>query len=289
MTRPLLLAVALFALAAAALAGPDASEPPLPPLGLSPGDAVVVVVAHPDDELFLAGTLALLSRAGVDVAVTVATSGTRGVDKSRRRSLAERLATGIEGLEEKTVGTRTAAAAHRLGSRRERETRRALEALGISTAPKFLRFRDGRLNERLLRLANSVASSIAARPTARAVITLGPDGLTGHRDHVAVFAATRVALGRMAAPPRHLTVVATDDRAAAFRPFWRIQAVNPSNVSWTVDVTSMSTQRADHVRCYRTQFRLPDVTRFVTRVLPATSREQFSEALVVAPSAPDRS
>ncbi len=125
--------------------------------------ALLVILAHPDDESFpMGGTLARYAADGVPVTLLCATRGEAG----------------IPGLPPEMAG-----------QVRQRELLAAAGTLGI-TEVRFLGYRDGQLAQAD---QESVVARLAAvmreiRPTA--VITFGPDGITGHPDHIAIHQMT---------------------------------------------------------------------------------------------------
>lgn len=149
---------ALMALAATslspALVAEDVagSEPPL----------TVAVLAHPDDELFMAPALAALARQGHAVRIVHATPGDAGP--------------GISGLP----------AGRELAAKRRAEAECAGRALGAAAVVN-LGFGDGKLADHVRdgRLAEALTVHIAP---AYMVLTWGPDGGYGHADHRLVSA-----------------------------------------------------------------------------------------------------
>jgi len=121
--------------------------------------SLLAIFAHPDDESNAAGgTLARYAREGVDVTLVSATRGELG----------------IPGLAPESAG-----------AVRERELRAAATALGARDV-RFLGYRDGelaRVDEKEA-VARIVALLREFQP--QVVITFGPDGISGHPDHVAV-------------------------------------------------------------------------------------------------------
>jgi len=123
---------------------------------------LVGVWAHPDDEAYLsAGLMARMADAGRSATVVTATRGEKGTDDPSRH------------------GT-TAFAAHR-----EQELRASLAELGVHDV-RMLGLPDGGCDlvdddEMVTALGTVFAET---RPDA--VITFGPDGITGHPDHRAV-------------------------------------------------------------------------------------------------------
>lgn len=138
---------------------------------------VLVIVAHPDDELFFAPALAVEARTGARVQIAYATWGEAGP--------------GVSGM---TRG-------EELGRTRLKEALCASEALGLG-APIFYDFGDGRLTDRPQDEASPARNLKAEleryfsgnRPDL--VITWGPDGGYGHGDHRMVSAiVTQVIAG----------------------------------------------------------------------------------------------
>lgn len=160
----------LAALALAPVQAQDASAQP---------QRVLVVLAHPDDELPMAPAIAALARQGADVAIYYATAGDAGP--------------GVSGL---APGTE-------LAERRMAEAWCAIEALGASTL-LGAEHPDGKLG-----LAAHHPDSPARALTAAfseqfalsdLILTWGPDGGYGHADHRMVSAlSTQVVQGMPAA------------------------------------------------------------------------------------------
>lgn len=120
---------------------------------------LLAVFAHPDDESFtVGGTLAKYAAEGVEVIIVSATKGEAG----------------ISGL--------SAAEAARI---REAELRTAAAELGVQEV-RFLGYLDGTLadidpDEAVAQLVEMLRE---LRP--QVIVTFGPDGISGHSDHVAV-------------------------------------------------------------------------------------------------------
>jgi LmbE family N-acetylglucosaminyl deacetylase len=127
------------------------------------------VWAHPDDECYLsAGLMARVVGAGGSVRLICATSGERGTDDPQ------------------LFGT------DRFAQLRRRELRASLTVLGVDDV-RFLGIADGACE---LVEADTVVSQLADEIAAfepDTVVTFGPDGITGHPDHVAVSRWTTAA------------------------------------------------------------------------------------------------
>lgn len=130
--------------------------------GVAPAD-VLVVLAHPDDELFLSGRLAELAHAGHSVQVVYVTNGKAGRD--------------ISGL---------ALQGDRLGVTREREAVRALQVLGVQRSPLFLDFMDGQTGAYPEALAEQLRAVLMQIRPGELLMYNAHDGITGHPDHIIV-------------------------------------------------------------------------------------------------------
>jgi LmbE family N-acetylglucosaminyl deacetylase len=129
---------------------------------------LLVIVAHPDDESFpMGGTLAKYAAQGVRVVLVSATRGEAG----------------IPGLDL----TATACV-------REAELRAAAQMLGIARL-EFLGYVDGHLAEANAREAVSKLTALLNEERPDVVITFGPDGISGHPDHVMVHRWATAAFG----------------------------------------------------------------------------------------------
>ena len=189
---------------------------------------VLVVVAHPDDIDFgVAGTVAVLTSAGVDVAYCLVTSGDAGGDASTHTK-AERAAI------------------------REREQRAAAAEVGVTNLT-FLGFADG-LVEPTLELRKAIARVIRTEKP-DLVITQNPernwDRMFGsHPDHMAAGEAT-------------VRAVYPDARNPHFFPELVDEGFEPHTVSkmWipmpgatmAVDITDVFDRKIAALRCHESQ------------------------------------
>lgn len=151
----------MIALAAMALAPAGAQEQAEP-------RQVLVVLAHPDDELFMAPAIAALARQGQHVRIVHATPGDAGP--------------GVSGM----------AKGEALAATRRAEAQCAGKALGVAEVVN-LEFDDGKLADHVRdgSLAEALSGHVAA---ADMVLTWGPDGGYGHADHRLVSTlATQIA------------------------------------------------------------------------------------------------
>jgi LmbE family N-acetylglucosaminyl deacetylase len=142
---------------------------------------LLCILAHPDDEsLAMGGVLARYAAEGVETYLVTATSGERG----------------WQGAPEEHPG------AQQLARIREAELRAAAEILGIRGL-SLLRYPDGglaaadpgALSARIARAVRQIRPQV--------VVTFGPDGATGHPDHIAIGQLTTGALLQAADPAYH--------------------------------------------------------------------------------------
>jgi small redox-active disulfide protein 2 len=125
----------------------------------SNGRTLLAVFAHPDDESNAAGgTLARYARQGASVTIVSATRGE----------------VGIAGLGPDAAG-----------AVRERELRAAATALG-ARAVRFLDYLDGTLPRADEGAAVAKLGALLRELEPQVILTFGPDGVSGHPDHIAI-------------------------------------------------------------------------------------------------------
>lgn len=123
---------------------------------------VLGIWAHPDDEAYLCGGLmALAAEAGNRVVCVTATRGEHGTDDPR------------------------AWPPERLARRRAEELRVSLTALGVEEH-RWLWHADGECAAAPLASAAAAVAELIDEVRPDTIVTFGPDGFTGHPDHVAV-------------------------------------------------------------------------------------------------------
>jgi LmbE family N-acetylglucosaminyl deacetylase len=132
---------------------------------LEPGElgAVLGIWAHPDDEAYLmAGTALAAAAAGSTIACVTATAGDAGesADQSRWPRA-------------------------QLGTIRRREIAESLAALAIQDHT-WLDLNDGGLAEIDHATGVEQLAAVIERVQPDTVLTFGPDGMTGHPDHIAI-------------------------------------------------------------------------------------------------------
>lgn len=119
---------------------------------------MLAILAHPDDESFAAGgTLAKYAHQDVQVILLCATRGEAGI-------------LGVKPEE--------------TGDIRERELRKAAEHLGIEVY--FLGYQDGELAQTKPETLLETVSYWIDLVQPQVILTFGPDGVSGHPDHVTI-------------------------------------------------------------------------------------------------------
>lgn len=138
--------------------------------------SILGVWAHPDDETFLlAGLMADSVRKGQRVVCVTATRGEEGSWDEKRWPISE------------------------MGKVREAELEKSLGILGV-TEHIWLDYHDGTCALVPTEEGVGRVSKILQDSDADSVFTFGPDGMTGHADHKAVFTWTTEAFERVAKP-----------------------------------------------------------------------------------------
>ena len=219
----------MIALAALALAPAGAREQAEP-------QQVLVVLAHPDDELFMAPAIAALAREGQRVRIVHATRGDVGP--------------GVSGM----------AKGEALAAVRRAEAQCAGKALGVAEVVN-LGFGDGKLSDHVRdgSLAKVLSGHIAA---ADMVLTWGPDGGYGHADHRLVSAlATQIAQGQPEQErPRLLYVGIPAGMLPPVPDMAEWAVTNPELLTVTVPYTPADLEAAKAAaQCHVTQF--PEASR----------------------------
>jgi LmbE family N-acetylglucosaminyl deacetylase len=153
---------------------------------------IVGVWAHPDDEAYLsAGLMAAAVDAGSRVVCITATRGEHGTSDAR------------------------AWPPTHLAVTRTQELEASLAALGVQEH-HWLGYADGACASAHEPTAIESVRSIIETANAETVVTFGPDGMTGHPDHIAVGRWATVAAAQASSHPRVLHATKTADWADHF-------------------------------------------------------------------------
>ena len=221
--------IAMSALAALSLAASAAQAQPQP-------RRVLVVVAHPDDELFMAPAIAALAREGADVAIYFATAGDAGP--------------GVSGL----------APGAQLAERRIAEAWCSIEALGASTL-LGAEHPDGKLGLAAHHEgspARALSASFAEQfALSDLVLTWGPDGGYGHADHrmVSALATQTVQAMPAATRPKLLYVGIPNGTLPPLPQMASWATTDPALLTETIAYTASDLAAATTAaQCHETQF-----------------------------------
>jgi len=207
---------------------------------------LALVVAHPDDDAYgVAGTVALhADDPGFRFVLVHATDGEAG-----------EIPPGFPATRET------------LGAIRREEDRRAWEALGrVPDRHVWLGHRDGAVPD-----ITHAVMEILAQERPDVVATFGPDGITGHPDHIAVGAATDAAFHRLrgggpglrrllhGALPESVFGRWNARRLSEGLPAWdpaqvyHLRPVPDAQIGMTVDVSSVAPRIVAGLREHRSQ------------------------------------
>ncbi len=184
---------------------------------------MLVILAHPDDESFnMGGTIAKYAHQGIEVVLLTATRGEIGIP-------------GVE--------------PEKAGAIREQELLQAARHLGIRVY--FLDYQDGELAAAdPWKLLEHIACWIdTVQP--QVILTFGPDGISGHPDHVAISHAVTQAVEQYF-PNICLLYIALSEEtaigggASAF-------TVNPDEPRIAVDISDYKLEKIRAIQCHASQ------------------------------------
>jgi LmbE family N-acetylglucosaminyl deacetylase len=205
--------------------------------GASHLKALLAVFAHPDDESFRSGgTLALLARRGVRVHLLTATHGEAG-----------------------SCGDPPLCMPEELPAVRERELCCACAALGVEP-PRLLGYRDGHLSEADSEEITAQVLSIVDEVRPQVMLSFGPDGLSGHPDHVAIGQCAAEAF-RHRQEVATLYTVAVPRSVAEQLAMQRVWSVPDEAIALSVDVSAVWETKLSAIRCHATQLSSSPMTR----------------------------
>lgn len=226
---------------------------------------VLVILAHPDDELPMAPALAALARGGAQVRLVYATRGDAG------------------------PGVSDFAPGEALANARSEEARCSARALGLRE-PLLLDYGDGTLageargtpdgDGLVARLAHEIAQSDSDM-----IISWGPDGGYGHADHRLVSAFTSQLVQAMPAEerPALLYFGIRADRQAPVAELERWAKTDPALLTVRIAYENADLAAASAAtRCHATQFS-PDV---LTALAPVFHQAIWQGAVDFRPAFP---
>ena len=218
---------------------------------------VACVFAHPDDDTFgVGGSLALHAQDELELTVILATSGEAG-----------RIA-------DDSLATRET-----LAKVREAEDVASWRALGLDPDVRFLRHPDGGLDRMPREALVAEVRDLLEAASPEVVVTFGPDGITGHEDHVAIGRIATEAFGDLrtsvsgtafsrllhhAIPQGSLDRLNELLRERGLEPMDPTQPFMPRGVADAtigarIDVSSAYERKLEAIRSHKTQAELEDV------------------------------
>lgn len=218
---------------------------------------ILLILAHPDDETFIAaGLVRRYVERGAEVVLVTATRGDAG-----------------------RVGDPPLCSREELPAFREAELRHVAGLLGISQL-HFLDYQDKQLADAPVDRIRAELVSHIRRHQPHLVITFDPNGMNGHADHVAISRFTMDAVAA-AADPRWVEEQTTPHRVqrllwTAPVPPWELTCLTnlhrEPGVDFVIDVARHRHTKADALRGHRSQrvpvdrcfFSKPDVDRILS-------------------------
>jgi LmbE family N-acetylglucosaminyl deacetylase len=190
---------------------------------------LLAVFAHPDDETFRpGGTLALLALSGVRIHLLTATRGQAG-----------------------SSGDPPLCTLEELPAVRERELRCACATLGIQP-PRLLDYADAHLQEADTETMITQILSVMNEVRPQVLLSFGPDGLSGHPDHIVIGQWTNEAF-RRSEEIAALYTVAVPQSLAQKLDMRQVHPVADEAIALTVNVSSVWETKLTAMRCHATQ------------------------------------
>jgi LmbE family N-acetylglucosaminyl deacetylase len=192
--------------------------------------ALLAIFAHPDDETFRpGGTLAFLARQGVKVHVLTLTHGEAG-----------------------SCGEPPLFTHDELPSVRERELHCASAALGIQP-PHLLDYPDGHLTEADPKRVIADILTVVHQVHPQVLLSFGPDGLSGHPDHIIVGQWTTEVFNRVEEIAA-LYTIAVPQSLANRLGMHQMHAVTDKSIALSVDISAVWETKLAAMRCHATQW-----------------------------------
>ena len=221
----------------------------------------LAVFSHPDDETFRpGGTLALLTRQGVQVVVLTFTRGQAG-----------------------SCGEPPLCTPQELPVVRESELRSACATLGIEP-PHLLDYADGHLQEADPETMIAHIMTVVNEIKPQVLLSFGPDGLSGHPDYIAV-GQWAVEAFRHAESVAALYTVAVPQSLAQKLHMHLVHSVPDEAIALTVDISSVWESKLTAMRCHATQISsTPMMSSPAERQRLFFGREYFLRAAIRQPS-----
>ena len=192
--------------------------------------ALLAVFAHPDDETFRpGGTLALLAQRGVKVHVLILTRGEAG-----------------------SCGEPALCTPDELPIVRERELRCACAELGIQP-PRVLDYPDGYLAEVNPERVIAEILAVVRQVHPQVLLSFGPDGLSGHPDHILVGQWAAEVFRRSEDVATRYTLAVPQSLATQLG-MKQVHPVPDETIALSVDVSSVWETKLAAMHCHATQW-----------------------------------
>jgi LmbE family N-acetylglucosaminyl deacetylase len=193
--------------------------------------SILLVFAHPDDESFgLSGTISKYTHQGIQVDLICATRGEVGT----RVNVPKNIKTGVA---------------------RESELRTAAFILGIRSI-YFLDYIDGELEKLNIGEIIDKVKRIMQKVQPEIIITFGPDGITGHPDHITIGkAATRAFEQLKGTPssPRKLYYATIPESEWPDASESGVTTMPDEKVTTTIDITGYLENKIEAISAHRSQ------------------------------------
>jgi LmbE family N-acetylglucosaminyl deacetylase len=190
---------------------------------------LLAIFAHPDDESFRpGGSLALMAAKGVEIFLLTATRGEFGFKKGTpicKRS--------------------------ELGKVREEELRSACRVLGIQP-PIFLDYTDKYLSDAPLDRIITEIVDVVEKYRPQVILTYGPDGVSGHPDHIAISHFATEAFWKTDIPKK-LYYMVVPKSLVETTGMTNIHYVPDEEITLRINVTSVLRQKLAAIHCHKSQ------------------------------------
>lgn len=189
---------------------------------------VLLIYAHPDDETFgCGGTVAKYAAQGVEIVLVCATKGEAG-----------------------KCGNPPVCTPENIGQVREKELLAAANILGIRKVI-FLGYLDGQLTmvdeqEAIGKLVDLIVSE---QPDV--VVTFGPDGVSGHQDHITISNWATKAF--FAAPFRPVKLYYNCVSPKVLAKLIKNEITESKPITTAIDVSNFVDTKMKAIQCHRTQ------------------------------------
>lgn len=193
--------------------------------------SILLVFAHPDDESFgMAGTIKKYTQQGVPVDLVCATRG----EKGSRVDVPANVDT---------------------GTAREAELRTAAAIMGVRDI-YFLGYIDGELYKANSDEVADQIKDVMRRVEPEIVITFGPDGISGHMDHITVGKAATKAFKNLSAEgkgPRKLYYVTIAASAVPNADDFGVTTRPDEEVTISTDISDYLDSKIQAIAAHRSQ------------------------------------